>query len=82
MRGAAARRCARAAEQAGQLTLLPSPPQTTRPHTRDAAAANGRPRQIVKKKVLGGEDGKGRFKSTSDKPLRIVDREKKAALKT
>jgi uncharacterized protein len=37
--------------------------------------------QIVKKKVKE-DDGKGRFKSTSDKPLRIADREKKAALKT
>lgn len=37
--------------------------------------------QIVKAKVKG-EDGRGRFKSTSDKPLRIADREKKAALKT
>lgn len=39
--------------------------------------------QIVKRKVTtGGEDGKGRFKTTSNKPLRISDREKKAALKT
>lgn len=38
--------------------------------------------QIVKKKVLDTEDGRGRFKTTSDKPLRIADREKKAALKT
>lgn len=37
--------------------------------------------QIVKKKVKE-EDGRGRFKSTSDKPLRISDREKKPALKT
>ena len=32
--------------------------------------------------VKTDEDGRGRFKSTSDKPLRIADREKKAALKT
>ena len=39
--------------------------------------------QIVKRKVTtGGEDGKGRFKTTSNKPLRISDREKKVALKT
>lgn len=38
--------------------------------------------QIVKKKVLHGEDGRGRFKTTSDKPLRIADREKKAPLKS
>lgn len=40
--------------------------------------------QIVKQKVTtGGEEGKGRFKSTSTKgPQRIADREKKAALKT
>lgn len=38
--------------------------------------------QVVKKKVQVCEDGKGRFKTTSDKPLRIADREKKAALKT
>lgn len=38
--------------------------------------------QIVKKKVRTGEDGRGRFKTTSDKPLRIADREKKPALKT
>ena len=40
--------------------------------------------QIVKQKVTtGGEEGKGRFKSTSTKgPARIADREKKAALKT
>lgn len=37
--------------------------------------------QIVKKKVMG-EEGRGRFKTTSDKPLRIQDREKKAALKS
>ncbi|EFJ50345.1 hypothetical protein VOLCADRAFT_80241 [Volvox carteri f. nagariensis] len=38
--------------------------------------------QIVKKKVNTGEDGRGRFKTTSDKPLRIADREKKPTLKT
>ena len=39
--------------------------------------------QVVKRKVTtGGEEGKGRFKSTSSKPARIADREKKAALKT
>ncbi|KAI8470019.1 MAG: P-loop containing nucleoside triphosphate hydrolase protein [Monoraphidium minutum] len=38
--------------------------------------------QVVKKKVLDAEDGRGRFKTVSDKPLRIADREKKAALKT
>jgi hypothetical protein len=38
--------------------------------------------QVVKKKVKEAEDGRGRFKTTSDKPLRIADREKKAALKT
>jgi hypothetical protein len=32
--------------------------------------------------VKTDEDGRGRFKSTSDKPLRIADREKKAALKS
>lgn len=37
--------------------------------------------QIVKSKVKA-EDGRGRFKTTSDKPLRIADREKKPALKT
>jgi len=38
--------------------------------------------QIVKSKVASTEDGRGRFKSKSDKPSRIADREKKAALKT
>lgn len=38
--------------------------------------------QVVKKKVQDAEDGRGRFKTTSDKPLRIADREKKPALKT
>lgn len=38
--------------------------------------------QIVKKKVVSGEDGRGRFKTKSDAPLRIADREKKPALKT
>eukprot|EP00878_Enallax_costatus_P004884 GHUV01005138.1.p1 GENE.GHUV01005138.1~~GHUV01005138.1.p1 ORF type:complete len:399 (+),score=124.80 GHUV01005138.1:209-1405(+) len=37
--------------------------------------------QIVKSKIKA-EDGRGRFKTTSDKPLRIADREKKPALKT
>ena len=37
--------------------------------------------QIVKSKVAA-EDGRGRFKTKSDKPSRIADREKKAALKT
>lgn len=38
--------------------------------------------QLVKTKVSTGEDGRGRFKTKSDKPTRISDREKKAALKT
>lgn len=38
--------------------------------------------QIVKKKVVEAADGRGRFKSKSDAPLRISDREKKAALKS
>lgn len=38
--------------------------------------------QLVKTKVSNNEDGRGRFKSKSDKPTRIADREKKAALKT
>ncbi len=38
--------------------------------------------QIVKKKVISSEDGRGRFKTKSDAPLRIADREKKPALKT
>ena len=38
--------------------------------------------QIVKKKVTSNEDGRGRFKSKSDQPKRISDREKKPALKT
>lgn len=38
--------------------------------------------QIVKKKVDLAADGRGRFKSKSDAPLRISDREKKAALKS
>jgi hypothetical protein len=40
------------------------------------------PPKVVKKKVLDAEDGRGRFKTTSSQPLRIADREKKAALKT
>lgn len=38
--------------------------------------------QIVKDKKAMGEDGRGRFKTQSDAPLRISDRVKKAALKT
>ena len=38
--------------------------------------------QIVKKKVSSSEDGRGRFKTKSDQPKRISDREKKPALKT
>ena len=38
--------------------------------------------QLVKNKVSTADDGRGRFKTKSDKPLRIADREKKAALKT
>ncbi len=38
--------------------------------------------QLVKTKVATTEDGRGRFKTKSDKPTRIADREKKAALKT
>eukprot|EP00891_Asterochloris_glomerata_P004664 jgi/Astpho2/4664/Aster-00228 len=38
--------------------------------------------QLVKKKVDAAADGRGRFKSKSDAPLRISDREKKPALKT
>mmetsp|Transcript_25041 Transcript_25041/g.63041 ORF Transcript_25041/g.63041 Transcript_25041/m.63041 type:complete len:272 (-) Transcript_25041:215-1030(-) len=38
--------------------------------------------QIVKDKKALGEDGRGRFKTQSDAPLRISDRVKKAALKT
>jgi hypothetical protein len=40
--------------------------------------------QIVKRKVGAGEavEGKGRFKSTSSKPDRIADREKKPALRS
>ena len=38
--------------------------------------------QLVKSKVASAEDGRGRFKTKSDKPTRIADREKKAALKT
>ncbi len=37
--------------------------------------------QLVKKKQATGE-GRGRFKSKSDEPSRISDREKKKALKT
>lgn len=38
--------------------------------------------QLVKTKTANTEGGRGRFKSKSDKPDRIADREKKAALKT
>ena len=38
--------------------------------------------QIVKEKVMAAEDGRGRFKTMSDQPLRIADRTKKAALKS
>lgn len=38
--------------------------------------------QIVKKKVKTDGEALGRFKQTSDKPLRIADRVKKAALKS
>jgi hypothetical protein len=39
-------------------------------------------KQICKKKIAQAEDGRGRFKTKSDQPLRIADREKKPALKT
>eukprot|EP00191_Tetraselmis_sp_GSL018_P018006 CAMPEP_0177594562 /NCGR_PEP_ID=MMETSP0419_2-20121207/9849_1 /TAXON_ID=582737 /ORGANISM="Tetraselmis sp., Strain GSL018" /LENGTH=146 /DNA_ID=CAMNT_0019085883 /DNA_START=132 /DNA_END=573 /DNA_ORIENTATION=+ len=38
--------------------------------------------QIVKDKTAAGEDGRGRFKTQSDAPLRISDRVKKPSLKT
>lgn len=38
--------------------------------------------QIVKKKVTGGEDGRGRFKSAPSGPAKISDREKKAPLRS
>lgn len=38
--------------------------------------------QIVKKKVTGGDDAKGRFKQQAADYVRIVDREKKKPLKT
>lgn len=38
--------------------------------------------QIVKAKVAGEGEAKGRFKSTSDKPLKLDDRKKKEKLKT
>jgi hypothetical protein len=38
--------------------------------------------QLVKRKDAGASDGRGRFKTTSDAPARIGDREKKKALKT
>lgn len=47
----------------------------------DSQHLHGHCLQIVKQKIKQ-EDGRGRFKTTSDKPLRIADREKKPALKT
>lgn len=38
--------------------------------------------QVVKKKITGGEDGKGRFAQQAKDYVRTVDRVKKAALKT
>mmetsp|Transcript_13961 Transcript_13961/g.44339 ORF Transcript_13961/g.44339 Transcript_13961/m.44339 type:complete len:402 (-) Transcript_13961:994-2199(-) len=38
--------------------------------------------QLVKKKAAAEEDGRGRFSTKSKEPLKIADREKKAALKT
>ena len=40
--------------------------------------------QVIKRKVGASEaaEGKGRFKSTSSKPARIADREKKPALRS
>ena len=38
--------------------------------------------QIVKKKNVVTGELRGRFKQTSDKPLKLCDREKKAKLKT
>ena len=59
----------------------PSPPPPAAPPT-PPLPPPACPPQIVKKKVLDAEDGRGRFKTTSDAPLRIADRVKKAALKT
>jgi len=42
----------------------------------DASAV--RARQVT----TGGEEGRGRFRTTKKEPARIADREKKAALKT
>lgn len=38
--------------------------------------------QILKSKTGLAEDGRGRFKTQANGPLRIADREKKAALRT
>ena len=38
--------------------------------------------QIVKKKVMTGDDARGRFAQQAKDYVRIVDRVKKAALKT
>ena len=38
--------------------------------------------QLVKKKIPVASECRGRFKTTSDEPKRIADREKKKALKT
>lgn len=38
--------------------------------------------QIVKKKKVSGEDGKGRLRTQKNEPLRISDRVKKAPMKT
>ncbi len=38
--------------------------------------------QLVKKKTAVGSDARGRFKTQSDTPARIADREKKKALKS
>jgi hypothetical protein len=40
------------------------------------------PAQVIKNKMLSGEDGRGRFKTMKDEPARIADRVKKAALKS
>jgi hypothetical protein len=51
------------------------------PDCADARTLFAQTKQIVKSKIKA-EDGRGRFKTTSDKPLRIADREKRPALKT
>lgn len=38
--------------------------------------------QIVKKKIQGGDDARGRFSQQGKEYVRTVDRVKKAALKT